>query len=387
MRKLPYYHTFFAKATNPSIDLAEKLKEIAPVPVSKVFFANSGSEANDSLVKLVWYYNNALGRPQKKKIVSRLKAYHGVTIATGSLTGLPAIHQDFDLPITNILHTDCPHYYRFAEEGESEEEFATRLARNLEKLIEDEGPDTIAAFIAEPVMGAGGVIVPPKTYFQKIQEVLKRHDVLMLADEVICGFGRTGNMFGCETFGIKPDAITVAKAMSSAYLPISAVLLSGEIFDAMVKESEKIGVFGHGFTYSGHPVPAAVAVRTIELLQERNIVDHVRRIAPRFHERLQAFSGHPLVGEVRDVGLVGAAELVADKATKRAFQPAQGVGDYCRARAEVYGLIVRPLADSIAFCPPLIITESEIDEMFNRFAKALDETEEWVKKEGLRNAP
>jgi 4-aminobutyrate--pyruvate transaminase len=384
MRKLPYYHTFAHKATNPSIDLAEKLKAIAPVPVSRVFFANSGSEANDSLVKLVWYYNNGRGRPQKKKIVSRLKAYHGVTVATASLTGLPNCHLDFDLPIVNILHTDCPHYYRFAEEGESEEEFATRMANNLEKLIQDEGPDTVAAFIAEPVMGAGGVIVPPKTYFEKVQEVLRRYDVLMLADEVICGFGRTGNMFGCETFGIKPDAITVAKALSSAYLPISAVLLTENIFQTMVEESEKIGVFGHGFTYSGHPVPAAVAVRTLELIEERNLVDHVRRIAPRFQERLQAFADHPLVGQARGVGLIGAVELVADKSSKRPFEPSQGVGLYCFSRAEARGLIVRAILDTLAFCPPLIITEPQIDEMFDRFAKALDDTEAWVAKNGLR---
>jgi len=386
MRKLPYYHTFAHKATNPSIDLAEKLKEIAPVPISKVFFANSGSEANDSLVKLVWYYNNARDLPKKKKIISRLKAYHGVTVASASLTGLPYNHRDFDLPIANILHTDCPHYYRFGQGGESEEEFATRMANNLEKLIQDEGPDTIAAFIAEPVMGAGGVIVPPKTYFEKIQDVLRRYDVLMIADEVICGFGRTGNMFGCETFGIKPDAITVAKALSSAYLPISGVLLSEKIFDAMVKESEKIGIFGHGFTYSGHPVPAAVAVRTIELMQERNLVEHVREIAPRFQERIRGFADHPLVGETRGVGLIGAVELVADKATKRPFELTQAVGRTCSEIAEGHGLIVRSLVDSVAFCPPLIITETQIDDMFDRFAKALDETEAWVEKNGLRNA-
>jgi len=386
MRKLPYYHTFAHKATNPAIDLAEKLKQMAPVPISKVFFANSGSEANDSLVKLVWYYNNARGRPRKKKIVSRLKAYHGVTVASGSLTGLPNNHRDFDLPIANILHTDCPHHYRFAKDGESEEEFATRLAGNLEKLIQDQGPDTVAAFIAEPVMGAGGVIVPPRTYFEKIQEVLRRHDVLMLADEVICGFGRTGNMFGCETFNIRPDAITVAKALSSAYLPISGILLTQQIFDAMVAESEKIGVFGHGFTYSGHPVPAAVALRNLELMEERQILDHVKRVAPRFQERLRSFAGHPLVGETRGVGLIGAVELVADKATKRPFDPAKKVGLNCGNRAEEHGLIIRALVDSVAFCPPLIITEAEIDEMFNRFSRALDETEDWVRKNGLRAA-
>ncbi len=386
MRTLPYYHTFAHKATNPSIDLAEKLKEIAPVPISKVFFANSGSEANDSLIKLVWYFNNAKGRTQKKKIISRLRGYHGVTVASGSLTGLPYVQRDFDLPIANILHTDCPHYYRGAEEGELEEEFAARMADNLEKLIQAEGPDTIAAFIAEPVMGAGGVIVPPKTYFQKIQEVLKRYDILMIADEVICGFGRTGNMFGCETFDIKPDAITIAKALSSAYLPISGIMLSDEIFEAMVKESEKIGLFGHGFTYSGHPVPAAVAVRTLELLEQRNILDHVRRVAVSFQERLKSFSDHPLVGETRGVGLMGAVEMVADKTSKRAFVPTQGVGSFCRTRAEEHGLIVRDLTDSIAFCPPLIITESEIEEMFDRFAKAMEETEAWVQDNNLREA-
>lgn len=386
MRKLPYYHTFAHKATNPGIDLAEKLKKIAPVPVSKVFFANSGSEANDSLVKFVWYYNNALGRPGKKKIISRQKAYHGVTVASASLTGLPNNHRDFDLPIAKILHTDCPHHYRFAKPGETEEEFATRLAGSLEKLIQAEGPETVAAFIAEPVMGAGGVLIPPKTYFEKIQEVLRRYDVLMIADEVICGFGRTGNMFGSETFHIRPDAITVAKALSSAYLPISAVLLSERIFDAMVAESEKIGIFGHGFTYSGHPVPAAVAVRTLELIEERKILDHVRSVAPRFQRRLREFAGHPLVGEARGVGLIGAVELVADKGTKRAFDPARKIGTYCAARAEAHGLIVRGLVDSVAFCPPLIITEAEIDEMFDRFSRALDDTEAWVRQGGLRNA-
>jgi 4-aminobutyrate--pyruvate transaminase len=260
------------------------------------------------------------------------------------------------------------------------------MADNLEELILHEGPDTVAAFIAEPVMGAGGVIVPPRTYFEKIQDVLKRYDILMLADEVICGFGRTGNMFGCETFGIKPDAVTMAKALSSAYLPISAVLVSEEIFQAMVAQSEKIGVFGHGFTYSGHPVPAAVALRNIELIEERNLLDHIRRIAPRFQERLRAFGDHPLVGESRGVGLIGGLELVADKASKRPFDPSQGIGAYCLSRAASHGLIVRAIGDTLAFCPPLIITASQLDDMFDRFAEALGETETWVNKNRLRNS-
>ncbi|MEP4192938.1 MAG: aminotransferase, partial [Sneathiella sp.] len=275
MHKLPYYHSFASKSTEPGILLAEKLLEIAPSSdLSKAFFVNSGSEANDTVVKLVWYYNNSKGRPEKKKIISRQKAYHGVTVAAASMTGLPPLHNDFDLPIQNITHTSCPHYYRFGKEGETEEEFATRMATELEEKILSEGPETVAAFIAEPVMGAGGVIVPPVGYFEKIQAVLKKYDVLMVADEVICGFGRTGNMWGSETFGIKPDILSCAKALSSAYLPIAAVLVSEGIYQELVRQSEKHGAFAHGYTYSGHPVPAAVALRTLELMEERNILEH-----------------------------------------------------------------------------------------------------------------
>ena len=386
MRELPYYHNFNHKAAKPVIELAGKLKQMTPVPMSKVFFANSGSEANDTAIKMIWYYNNARGRPKKKKIISRQRAYHGVTIATASLTGLPNNHRDFDLPIERMLHTDSPHFYRDANQGETEEEFADRLAANLEALIEGEGADTIAAFIAEPVMGAGGVIPPPTTYFEKIQPILKRHDILFLDDEVICGFGRTGNMFGAETYDLQPDVMSMAKALSSAYLPISAVMISEEIFQAAVEESAKIGTFGHGFTYSGHPVPAAVATRTLELYEERKIIGHVQRITPKFQERLRSFADHPLVGEARGVGLIGALELVADKASKRSFSPPQGVGARTAAIAEQEGLIVRALGDSIGFCPPLIITEAEIDEMFYRFSRALEATEAWVAKEGLRDA-
>ena len=384
MNKLPYYHLFAGRSQGPAIELGERLKGMAPFPVSKVFFVNSGSEANDSAVKLIWYYNNAVGRPEKKKIISRLKAYHGVTIASGSLTGLPMVHQDFDLPIPNILHADCPHYYRFAEPGESEEEFSGRMARNLEDLILKQGPETVAAFIAEPVMGAGGVIVPPETYFEKIQAVLKKYDVLYVDDEVICGFGRTGHMFGCQTFGFTPDIMTAAKALSSAYLPVGAVLIPDVIYQAMVDESRKLGVFGHGFTYSGHPVCAAVALKNLELIENRGIVTHVQTVSPRFQERLSGVSDHPLVGEARGIGLIGGCELVADKADKRSFDPGRGVGAYCAAQCQERGLIIRSLGDTIAFCPPLIITEAQIDDMFNLFVEALDVTEEWVVKQGLR---
>ncbi|MCW9002294.1 MAG: aspartate aminotransferase family protein [Rhodospirillales bacterium] len=378
MRRLSFYHGFNGRSTDVAIDLAERLIELAPVPMSKVFFANSGSEANDTAVKLVIYYNNALGRTLKKKIISRTKAYHGVTVATASLTGLPMNHRAFDLPIAGILHTDCPHHYRFANPGESEADFATRLAESLETLILSEGPDTVAAFIAEPVMGAGGVIVPPETYFEKVQAVLRKYDVLMIADEVICGFGRTGNLWGSQTFGIKPDIITCAKALSSGYVPISAVMVNEAIYQAVAEQSGKIGTFGHGFTYSGHPVPAAVALETLKIYDEIDIVGRVRTIAPHMQNGLKRFRDHPLVGEVRGVGLVAGVEMVADKETRAPFDPALGVGPYLVRRAQHHGMIVRALGDTIAFSPPLVIGKDRLDEMMTIFGKALDDTLAWV---------
>jgi len=381
MQALPFYHVFAAKSHNPAIDLAERLIEMAPVPMSKVFFANSGSEANDTAIKMIWYYNNALGRPEKKKIISRMKAYHGVTIASASLTGLPANHRSFDLPIARILHTDCPHYYRFGEEGESEEDFATRMAESLEALIEREGPETIAAFFAEPVMGAGGVIVPPKTYFEKIQPILKKHDILFVADEVICGFGRTGNMFATETYKLDPDIITVAKALSSAYLPISALMMSEDVADVLYRHSGEIGTFGHGFTYSAHPVSAAVAVETLKIYAERDTVGHVRSVMDRFQSGLRKFADHPLVGEVRGIGLVAGVELVRDKATKKSFEASEGVGAAFANMALDHGLIIRAIpGDTITLCPPLIITGDEIDDLLSRFGKTLDDTAAWLAK-------
>lgn len=384
MRTLPFYHAFAHKSHEPAIDLAERLIALAPVPMSKVFFACSGSEANDTAVKLVWYYNNALGRPAKKKIIARQKAYHGVTVAAASLTGLPNCHRDFDLPIQGILHTDCPHHYRFGQDGESETDFATRLADNLEALILREGPDTVAAFFAEPVMGAGGVILPPATYFEKIQAVLKKYDVLLVADEVICGYGRTGNMWGSQTYGMKPDILTSAKALTSAYLPLSAVLVSEAIYQACVAESAKIGTFGHGYTYSGHPVSCAVALETLRIYEERDIIGHVRAMAPRLQQGLRAFRDHPLVGEVRGIGLIGGVELVADNATKRAFDPALGVGAKLVAFSHQHGAILRPIGDSIGFSPPLIINEDEIETLLFRFEKSLADTADWLVRNGVK---
>ena len=275
MKKLPYGHTFYSRGHEPSIDLAERLLGIAPVPMSKVLFQCSGSEATDTAIKPVWYYNNAIGRPEKKKIIGRIRGYHGTTAAAVSLSGQPLMHADFDLPFPQFKHTDFPHYYRFHHDGESEEEFATRMADNLEKLILEEGPETVAAFFAEPVQGAGGAIVPPATYFEKIQAVLRKYDVLFVADEVICGFGRTGNMWGSQTYDLKPDMLTCAKALSASYMPISAVLVSEPIYQAMVSESEKVGVFGHGYTYAAHPVASAVALETLKIYEEIDIVARV----------------------------------------------------------------------------------------------------------------
>ncbi len=387
MRKLSFAHLFTGRSHDPAIELAEKLKEIAPVPISKVFFCNSGSEANDTQIKLVWYLNNARGKPDKKKIISRMKAYHGVTVAAASLTGIAGNHRDFDIPLPGFLHAGCPHHYRFAHESETEEEFASRLADELEALVVKEGPDTVAAFIAEPVMGAGGVIVPPTTYFPKLMAVCAKHDVFVISDEVICGFGRLGTMFGCEKLGFKPQSISVAKALSSAYLPIAAVMIPELMYEALLAESKKIGLFGHGFTYGGHPVSAAVALKAIEIYVRDRIIEKAAKRAPLFQARLMALNEHALVGEARGVGLIGGVELVADKASKRSFDPKHGLGAQVVRFAEQEGLIVRVVAgDVLTIAPPLVIGAAQIEELFNRLTRALDKALDWVTRERLAQA-
>mgnify|MGYP001204231369 CR=1 FL=1 len=385
LENLPFYHGFGAKSHPPGIELAEKLLEFAPVPMSKVFFANSGSEANDTAIKLIWYFNNALGRPEKKKIISRKKAYHGVTIATASMTGLINNHIDFDLPIDRIIHTECPHFYRFGKEEESEESFATRCADDLHDLITREDPNTVAAFFAEPVMGAGGVIPPPATYFEKIQPILKAYDILFVVDEVICGFGRTGNMFGTETYDLQPDMITVAKALSSGYLPISALMVNDQIFQALVLQSEKIGIFGHGFTYGGHPVSCSVALETLKIYEESNMISHVKRVSPVLQSGLQKFADHDLIGEVRGIGLLGAIELVRNKKNKEPFEVSQGVGAYLASRCQENGLISRALGDTLAIAPPLIIDEKQISQMLDILEVSLTETTAWITQNQTAN--
>ena len=382
MRKLPTYHTFFGRSNLAAIELAEKLLSIAPVPMSKVWFANSGSEANDHMVKFVWYYNNACGRPEKKKIIARLEGYHGIAVSSGSLTGQPHVHKDYDLPIAGILHTGSHNYYGHARDGESEEAFATRRAEELEQLILDEGAETIAAFVAEPVMGAGGAIPPPATYFEKIQAVLKRHDVLMVADEVITGFHRTGNTFACQTYGIEPDMMVVAKQLSSAYMPISAVMLNEKVYGPIRDRATENSTIGTGFTYQGHPVAAAVALETLKIYDDLNIGDHVRAVSKVAQARLAALRDHPIVGDANGVGLVGSVELTRDKATKETFGPE--IATWCEQACKNHGLLLRPcVGKRLAFCPPLIIEADEVEALFDRLEKSLDDTYEHVKTAGL----
>ncbi len=386
-QRLPYSQIFAGRSHAPAIELAEALLAIAPAGLDKVLFANSGSEANDQAAKLVWYYHNAIGKPRKKKIIGRQRGYHGITVFAASLTGIPANHAAFDLPGSGaVVHTDCPSHWHHALPGEDEDAFCDRIVGNLEALIRREDPETIAAFIAEPVMGAGGVIVPPRGYFEKVQRVLRRHDILFIADEVICGFGRTGRMFGCETFGIRPDVMTCAKALSSSYLPISATLVSRPIFEGMVEQSRRLGNFAHGFTYAGHPVAAAVALETLRIYQERDIVAQVQAVAPHFQARLRALAEHPLVGEARGIGLLGGLEIVRDKAAKTPFAPADGVTAAIQEAALRHGVVVRGTRDVVAVCPPLIITPAQVDELFDGLGRGLDDALADARQRGLAAA-
>lgn len=373
MGVLPYYQNFAHRATEPGIQLAETLLDIAPVPMSKVLFQSSGSEANDTAIKLVWYHFAAQGRPEKRKIIGRNRGYHGTSIASASITGLPHLHRDFHLPLPNFLHVTCPHFYREGKPDETEEQFSTRLANELDALIIAEGPDTVAAFFAEPAMGTGGAVMPPKGYFEKIQKVLKKHEVLLIADEVITGFGRTGNWWGCQTFGVEPDMITCAKALTAAYMPLSALLISEPIYQSMKAQSEKIGVFGHGYTYGAHPVACAVANEALRIYQEDGIIAGVAAKGAQLGGLLTPLADHPLVGEVRGTGLMWGIEIVADKVTRAPFDPARAIPAKVQEAAFAQGLVCRALGSAIAIAPPLVIRPDQIDAVHKRFSTALDQ--------------
>lgn len=383
-RRLPYYHSFASMGTEPAVHTADTVRRMAPGNMARVLFGCSGSDGNDTQVKLVWYYNNLKGRPQKKKIIARDRAYHGVTVASGSLTGLPYVHRAFDLPLPQVVRVRCPHHYREAQPGESEEAFSDRLAQELEETILKEGPETVAAFIAEPVMGAGGVVMPPAGYFEKVQKVLKKYDVLFIADEVICGFGRLGTPFGCHYFGIVPDMITVAKGITSGYQPLSAVLIGEEVWETIRDHSEHLGVFGHGYTYTAHPIACAAANANLKILERDRLVENAATVGSHFQRRLrERFEGHPAVGEVRGAGLIAAVELVADRETRRSFDPAAGIGRAVQATALENGLILRAMVnDSLAMSPPLILTTAEADHIVETLGEAIDANMDMMRSAG-----
>jgi L-2,4-diaminobutyrate transaminase len=380
IENLNYYHLFGSASTEPAIRLADRILALfrdhaGAGHLARVFFGCSGSDANDTNVKLVRYYNNLLGRPAKKKIIGRHGGYHGLTCASGSLTGIPVYHKAWDLPLDGFLHTSCPHFYRFAEPGETEAAFCDRMLADLEALIERESADTIAAFIAEPIMGTGGVLLPPAGYFERVQEALQRHDILFIADEVITGFGRTGQWFATGLYELKPDIVTLAKGLTSAYFPMSASVISSRIWEVLERASPESGPVMHGFTYSGHPVGGAIGLANLDIMAKEGMVENAAHVGPYLLDRLRETVGdHPYIGDLRGVGLLLAVEFMADRDRRRPFDPAANVHRIVAAKALEHGLMIRPLPfiEVLPFSPPLCITEADCDLAVERFARALD---------------
>lgn len=371
VRKFPGYHSFFGRVADVTVELAEKLMEVSPFERGKVFFTNSGSEANDTAVKMLWLMHAVNGQPERRKIMSRVNAYHGVTVVTASMTAKP-YNSAFGLPLSGFIHADCPHHWRFAEQDEDEQQFSARLARNLEQQILDEGPHTIAGFFAEPVMGAGGVIPPPAGYFAAIKPVLKKYDIPLIADEVITGFGRTGNLWGSITYDIEPDIIIASKCITAGYFPMGAIILSQNMADKLAAASETEEEFAHGFTTGGHPVGCAVALKAIDVIMNEGLLENVVAVSPHFQTRLHEFMQNDFIGEARGVGLMGALEMVSDKQTKAAFPSEVSVSERVANTALEFGLICRPVGQAVVLCPPFIITENELDQMFDALGKTLD---------------
>ena len=380
IENLNYYHLFGSASTEPIIRLADRILALfrdhaGAGHLARVFFGCSGSDANDTNVKLVRYYNNLRGRPAKKKIIGRHGGYHGLTCASGSLTGIPVYHKAWDLPLEGFLHTSCPHFYRFAEPGETEAAFCDRMLADLEALIEREGADTIAAFIAEPIMGTGGVLLPPAGYFERVQQVLERHDILFIVDEVITGFGRTGQWFATGLYELKPDIVTLAKGLTSAYFPLSASVISSRIWEVLERASPEHGPVMHGFTYSGHPVGGAIGLANLEIMTKEGMIENAARVGPYLLGRLRETVGeHPYIGDLRGVGLILAAEFMADRDRRRPFDPAANVHRIVAAKGLEHGLMIRPLPfiEVLPFSPPLCISEADCDLVVERFARALD---------------
>ena len=370
--RLPYYHTFLSMANEPAARLADRLTSLAPGNMSKVFFGSSGSDTNDTQVKIVWYYHNVRGKPEKKKIIARQGAYHGSTLAGASMSGLPHMHRGFDLPLDRFIHVDAPHHWRNAPAGLSELEYSELLASNLEECIVRNGPDTVAAFIAEPIQGAAGVIPPPEGYFRAIVPVLRKYDILFIVDEVICGFGRLGEWWGSDFYGLEPDLMSTAKGLTSGYVPMSASLISDGVWEVLREGSSQYGPFAHGYTYSGHPVAAAAALANLEIIEGEGLVENAAKVGAYLQESLRdAFGDHPLVGEVRGAGLIAGIELVEDQETKKSFDPALAVARRLHELLMEEGLICRPVFNTLAFSPPLVLSNDDVDSMVEMFSRGL----------------
>jgi L-2,4-diaminobutyrate transaminase len=382
-RELAYYHSYVGHGTEASITLAHMVLERAPKNMSKVYFGCSGSDANETNVKLVWYYNNILGRPGKKTIISRWRGYHGSGLMTGSLTGLELFHKKFDLPLDQVTHTEAPYYFRRPDASMSEEQFSAYCAQKLEELIQKEGPDTIAAFIGEPVLGTGGIVPPPKGYWAAIQQVLKKHDILLIADEVVTGFGRLGSMFGSDHYGIEPDIITIAKGLTSAYAPLSGSIISEKVWKVLERGTDENGAIGHGWTYSAHPIGAAAGVANLKLIDELGLIDNARSTGGYLLSTMrEALARQPIVGEVRGEGLLCAIELVEDRDARRFFDPAKKVGPQVAAALLKRGVIGRamPQGDILGFAPPLCLTRAEADTVVMATRDAIEEVSTAVRR-------
>ena len=368
--RFPGYHAFFGRMADQTVMLSEKLIEVSPYERGKVFYTNSGSEANDTLVKMLWFLGGAEGKPERRKILTRKNAYHGVTAVSASMTGKP-YNSVFGLPLDGFIHLTCPHYWREGRDGESEAEFTARMGAELEETIQREGADTIAAFVAEPVMGAGGVIPPSAGYFQTVAPILKKHGIPLISDEVICGFGRTGEVWGCQTYDFMPDAIISSKCLTAGYFPMGAVILGPELTDRLQAASDAIEEFPHGFTASGHPVGSAIALKAIDVILNEGLLENVRALTPKFEAGMAHLAQNANIGEARGVGLMGALEAVADKATKTPFAGDLSVSERIANTCTDHGLICRPLGQAVVLCPPYIMTEPQMDEMFNKLDSAL----------------
>lgn len=387
--KMAYYHNHLGHSSEPAIRLTDRVLDMCPPGMSKIFWGLQGSDAHETQAKIIWYYNNVLGRPKKKKLIARERAYHGLTVTAGSLSGVPKFHKAFDLPIERVKHTVAPYYFRRAEREMSEEEFSQDCADRLEALIEEEGPDTVAAFFAEPVVGVGGILPSPNGYWPKIQAVLEKYDVLLVSDEVVCGFGRLGVNFGADYYAMKPDMMTISKGLTSGYFPLAGSVIGERVWSVLEEGSRKFGPFSHGFTYAGHPLGAAVGLANLDIIEREGLTENARTTGAYLLQRLQeTFADHDMVGDVRGVGLLTCLEFVADKAHRRLFDPALQVGPRLAAACREDGLIVRPLPDGdmLGYSPPLVVTRDEVEEIVARTERAVTRTVEALVAEGAWRA-